>query len=143
MNAQLIAINAVATDTQTPSRGKNWAGWIVASIPALFLLSGGINALLKAGFVLEGMTHLGYQTAVAPGIGLAQLLCSLLYAIPRTAIWGALLMTAYLGGATASHIRVGEPFFPPILFAVIVWAGLALRDRRLVTVLFSAPASQS
>lgn len=122
---------ASATQATSGSRRKLWAGRILSAIPAVMLLSSGVNAFTQSPMVLEGMTHLGYPVGVAPGIGLVAFLCALLYVIPRTAVLGAILLTGYLGGATASHIRVGDPFFGPILFGVLVWAGLYLRDDRL------------
>jgi hypothetical protein len=127
MNAQTIAANHAAAlswksqATAKPRNIKLWAGRILSALPALFILSGGINMSRKAPFVLEGMAHLGYPEHVALGIGLAAFACAILYITPRTSVLGAILLTAYLGGATASHVRVGDPFFPPVLFGVVVW----------------------
>jgi hypothetical protein len=117
--------------TASTSNKKLWAGRILSALPALFLLSSGVNMSMKASFVMEGTTHLGYPESVVLGIGIVEFVCALLYIIPRTSILGAILLTGYLGGATASHVRVGDPLFGPILAGVLVWAGLFLRDDRL------------
>jgi fucose permease len=81
--------------------------------------------------VAEGFAHLGYPMSVALGLGILEIACTLLYVIPRTSVLGAILLTGYLGGATATHLRVGDPYFMPVLLGVLVWAGLYLRDARL------------
>jgi hypothetical protein len=119
-------------DRPASSRKRIWAGRIISVIPVLMLGSSGIDALIKLPVVLEGLAKLGYSESVLPIIGILELACVALYIIPQTAIFGALFLTAYLGGATASHVRIGDPaFVMPVLFGVIVWAGLFLRDRRL------------
>jgi hypothetical protein len=133
--AGLYQIAGTVSDTQTviiPTSKKTlWAGRFISAIPALFLLSGGINVAMKASFVLEGFHHLGYPESIALGLGVVEFAIALLYVIPRTAILGAILMTAYLGGATASHVRIEESFIGPVIFGVLVWAGLYLRDEKL------------
>ena len=113
------------------SRKSIWAGRIVSALPAILLLSSGVNLILKPAFVLEGIHHLGYAPGVALAIGMAALASALLYVIPRTSLLGAILLTAYLGGATASHVRIGEPFLFPVIAGVLVWTGLFLRNERL------------
>jgi DoxX-like family len=141
MYTQAIAGNEVSFPRET-SKKRIWAGWIVSVLPALFLLSGGINTARKADFVLQGLTHLGYPGSVAVGLGIFVFACSVLYLVPRTAVFGAMLLTAYLGGATASHVRIGEAFFPPIVFALLLWAGVFLRDRRVAAFLFGNQSEQ-
>ena len=80
--------------------------------------------------VSEGMTKYGYPASVAKPILIAEILCGLIYAIPQTATLGAVLLTGYLGGAVATHVHAGEPFFFPIIFGLLVWLGLWLRDGR-------------
>ena len=119
------------------SQTKVWTGRAISAVPALLFRSGGIIASLKlVPSVVESFVHLGYPESVVPGIGVVQFLCAVLYVIPRTSIWGALLLTAYLGGATASHVRVGEPFYGPMIVCVLVWAGLVLRNGKLQELLF-------
>ncbi|MEW6682443.1 MAG: DoxX family protein [Nitrospirota bacterium] len=103
----------------------------MTALPVLLLLFSGVMKLLKPAPVVEGFAHLGYPASVALGIGIAELACVVLYVIPRTAVLGAILLTGYLGGATASHVRVGEPFVMAIVMGVLVWGGLYLRDERL------------
>jgi len=81
--------------------------------------------------VVEGFAHLGYPESLALGIGIVELLCVVLYVVPKTAILGAILLTGYLGGATASHVRIGEPLHMAVLLGVVIWGSLYLRDARL------------
>jgi DoxX-like protein len=87
--------------------------------------------LAKPAPVVEGFVRLGYPESLALGIGIVELACAVIYVIPRTSVLGAILLTGYLGGATATHVRIGEPFFMPIILGVLVWGGLFLRDERL------------
>jgi hypothetical protein len=123
----------------TVSRGCRWAGRILTGIPALFLLFDGVMKLVRPSFVVAGTVQLGYQPSVILGLGIVLSACLALYLIPRTAIVGAVLLTGYLGGAVASHVRVGDPLFSHVLFpiylAVFLWGGLALRDRRVAGLL--------
>src|SRR6266545_1955971 len=123
-------IHASPSDTETApiSKGRLWTGRIMSALPALFLLVDGVGKLIKPAPVVEGTVQLGYPESVL-------LACTVLYVIPRTAILGAILLTGYLGGAIATHVRVGSPLFSHILFpvylAVLLWGGLYLRDERL------------
>lgn len=125
-----------STQVRPASKGSTWAGWIIGTIPALFLLSSAISMCAAAPYVLKGLAHLGYPQGVALGIGLAELAGVLLYLIPRTSVLGAILLTGFLGGATASHVRAGEMFFAPIIIGILFWGGLWLRSPRLRTLLF-------
>lgn len=120
-----------ATQAVPVSNKMLWAGRILSALPVLALVFSGSLKLMKPAAVLQGFAHLGYQESVILGIGIAEIACALVYAFPRTAVLGAILMTGFLGGATATHVRVGEPFFMPILVAVVAWAGLFLREGRL------------
>ena len=108
-----------------------WAGRIMSALPVLMLLLSGVMKLVKPAAVVEGFVRLGYPESLTVGIGIVELACAALYVVPRTSVLGAILLTAYLGGATATHVRIGEPFFMPILLGVLVWGGLFLRDDRL------------
>jgi uncharacterized membrane protein YphA (DoxX/SURF4 family) len=121
------------SDTQPAPTSKSmlWAGRIMSVLPVLLLLFSGTMKLVKSAVVVEGFTHLGYPESLAIGIGITELVCTAVYVIPRTSVLGAILLTAYLGGATATHVRVGEPFLAPIVLGVLVWGGLYLRDARL------------
>ena len=111
-----------------------WAGRIVSWLPALFLLLDGVAKLFKPAPVIEGTVKLGYSESVIIPLGIVLIACTVLYLIPRTAVLGAILLTGYLGGAVATHVRVGDGIFPVafgITFGVLLWLGLYLRDARL------------
>jgi hypothetical protein len=111
-----------------PSKAMLWTGWILSLIPGLFLLSGSFTAISRSEMVVKGMAPYGFQPGMLPIIGVVELLCSVLYLVPRTAPIGAILMTAYMGGAVITHARIGQPLWVvPVIFGVIVWAGLLLR----------------
>jgi hypothetical protein len=88
-------------------------------------------SLLKPEAVRQGFTHYGYPAHVMFPICVIEIACALIYAIPRTSVFGAILLTAYLGGATATHVRVAEPFNLPVVVAIIAWLGLYLCEERL------------
>jgi hypothetical protein len=112
-----------------------WVGRILTGLSGAFLLmdSGGKLAQLRP--VMEGSVALGYPPTVVFGLGVALLACTLLYLFPRTAVVGAVLLTGYLGGAIATHVRVSNPLFShtlfPIYVAMLIWGGLYLRDSRV------------
>jgi len=121
------------SDSQAVPTSKRilWAGRIISALPVLLLLFSAVIKLVKPPEVVEGFTRLGYAETLALGIGIFELVCTIVYMIPRTSILGAILLTGYLGGATATHVRIGEPFFAPIILGVLVWGGLFLRDEQL------------
>lgn len=128
----------MATDT-APS-GMYWAGWVVSGLVILFLVFDGATKVLRVAPVLEACARLGITPNVAVGIGAVLLACTALYAVPRTAALGALLLTAYLGGAVATHVRGGSGFGETafaIGFGGLVWLGLVLRDPRPLGILLS------
>jgi len=105
-----------------------WAGRIISTLPVLLLLFSGVMKLMKPAAVVEGFAQLGYPESLALGIGILELVCTVVYVIPRTSILGAILLTGFLGGATATHVRIGDPFFMPVVLGGLVWGGLFLRD---------------
>jgi hypothetical protein len=119
--------------------GRNrtyWIGWVMSGIVIAFLLMDSIMKLLALPVVMETSGPLGFPGAdMARGLGIVLLICTLLYAAPQTSVLGAILVTGYLGGAVATHVRVGSPLFTHVLFGVYVgvllWSGLYLRDGRL------------
>ena len=116
------------------SKKALWAGRIMSALPALFLLMDGVMKLFKPEVVVKATVQLGYRESVIVPLGIVLLACTVLYLIPRTAVLGAILLTGYLGGAVATHVRVGEGLFSivfPIIFGVLIWGGLYLRDERL------------
>lgn len=118
---------------------KTWAGRVLTVAVFAFLLFDGITHVLRVKQVSDSFAALGFPASAALGIGLLELGCLALYAIPRTRLLGALLLTAYLGGAFCAQLRVGAPLWSTQLFSVYVgialWAGLYLTDRRLAEVL--------
>jgi hypothetical protein len=112
-----------------------WAGRIISALPVLFLLFDGLAKLAKPAPVLEAFLKLGFPERTVVLIGIILLLSVALYAIPRTSVLGAIFLTGYLGGAVATHVRIGNPLFSHVLFpayvAVLIWGGLLLRDERL------------
>ncbi|MCU1280206.1 MAG: rane protein [bacterium] len=109
-----------------------WAGRVVSALPILMLLMSATMKLSQNPNMLAMMVNkFGYASSAALGLGVLELVCVVLYAIPRTAVFGAILVTAYLGGAVATHVRVGDVFFVPVVLGVLVWIGLYLRDARL------------
>jgi hypothetical protein len=113
------------------SKGSFWAGCILSALPVLLFGFTGAFGLLKPAVSVQGFVHYGYPEGALLRITIVELACAILYAIPRTSVLGAILLTGYLGGATATHLRVGEPFYLPIIVGVVIWLGLYLRDGRL------------
>ena len=111
------------------------AGRVLSGIITVLLTVDGAFKLFPVKEVIEGSAQLGYPVETMAPIGITLLACVLLYAIPRTSVFGALLLTGYLGGAIATHVRVGNPLFSHVLFpiyvAVVVWGGLYLRSPKL------------
>lgn len=119
---------------QAASGKRLWTGRILGALAVLFLLFDGVTKVLKAPQVLAATAQLGFPEETIVGIGILLLACTALYAIPRTSILGAVLLTGYLGGATASQVRIGNPLFEtlfPVIFGVLIWAGIFLRDDRV------------
>ena len=108
-----------------------WSGRILSAVPVLMLLMSAVMKFAQPPPVVEGFAHLGLPQKLAVGLGVLELVCTMLYVIPRTAVLGAILLTGYLGGAILTHLRVGDPFIGPLVFGVLVWAGLFLREKRL------------
>lgn len=124
----------VGTEANTVSKGRLWTGWIISALVMLFLLFDSITKLLKVRPVLEASAQLGYPVNTIVTIGAILLVCALLYIIPQTAVLGTILLTRYLGGAVAANLRIGSPMFNtffPIVFAVLAWTGIFLRESRL------------
>ena len=121
------------------SAARVWTGRVFTGLALIFFAFDGIMKLVKPAPVVEAsVNRLGFPESTLIGIGIVLLFSTALYAIPRTAAFGALLLTAYLGGAVAANVRVQTPFFNnvfPILFAVILWTGLALRDSRIAALI--------
>jgi DoxX-like family len=118
----------------TVSSSKLWTGRIMSFLPALFLILDAVMKFVKPAFVVDANVQLGYGENVIVPIAAVLLVSTILYLIPRTAVLGAILLTGYLGGAVATHVRVGAGVFPiafAIVFGVLLWGGLYLRDPRV------------
>jgi hypothetical protein len=117
------------------SKKSVWAGRILSGLVVLFLIPDGIVKFIRPAPVLEAFAHLGWPVSLANTLGILLLTCTALYAFPRTSILGAILLTGYLGGAVATHLRAGDPLFSHVLFptylGTLLWLGLYLRDDRL------------
>jgi hypothetical protein len=123
--------------TAPGSKRRLWAGRIISALPVLLLLFSGVLKLIKPVSVVQGFARYGYPANLTLVIGLLELSCTVVYAIPRTAVLGAILLTGYLGGATATNVRVGDPsYFMTVLLGVLAWIGLYLRDDRLRALIF-------
>src|ERR1700710_982619 len=113
-----------------------WTGRILSAVVIVFLTADGIMKLVPIDAVTETLAQMGYPASadLARGLGVLLLLCTLLYAIPRTSVLGAILLTGYLGGAIASHLRIGSPVLSHLLFGaylgLMMWRRLYLRDSR-------------
>jgi hypothetical protein len=122
------------TQAVSVSKGIIWAGRVMSALPALFLLMDGVMKLVRPDVVVKTTVQLGYPESVILGLGIVLLACTVLYLIPRMSVLGAILLTGYLGGAVASHVRVEDGAFPvlfPVLLGALLWGGLVLRDGQL------------
>jgi hypothetical protein len=122
------------TQTAHASQTMLRTGYIISGLPSLFLLIDGVMKLVKPAPVVEATVRLGYPEDVILSLGIVLIACTLVYVIPRTSVLGAVFLTGYLGGAVATHVRVGDGLFPvsfPVLLGVLLWGGLFLRDVRL------------
>lgn len=116
------------------SKGRLWTGRIIFALVVLFLLFDGVTKVMRVRAVLDASAQLGYPVSTIVGIGITLLVCTAFYVIPQTSVLGAILLTAYLGGAVATQVRVGNPMFEtlfPIIFGALLWAGIFLREGRL------------
>src|SRR5262245_51139640 len=123
------------TDRTLPvSNPMLWGGRALSFLPAAFLLVDGFMKLVQPAVVVQTTAQLGYPQSVILDLGLVLLACTVLYLIPRTCVLGAILLTGYLGGAVATHVRVGGPAFSvifPVILGAVLWGGLFLPDPRV------------
>lgn len=132
------------TPTQPTAKIARWAGYIITALVVLFLIFDCTIKLLNLPMAIDGTVVLGYPASIVVPLGILQLICLVIYLIPQTAVLGAILITGYLGGAIATHVRLENPLFTHILFPVyvglMIWGGLYLRNQRLRTLI---PLNQS
>ena len=117
------------------SRGGIWGGRVLSGLAVLFLLFDATIKVLKMPFAVDATVQLGYPAKLVVCLGIIELICTLLYVIPRTSVLGVVLLTGYLGGAVTSHLRLSDPLFSHVLFptyiGALLWGGLLLREPRL------------
>src|SRR5262245_22158217 len=114
------------------SKAMTWIGWVLTILPSLVLLFSGCMKLSKSEDVLKGFEHLGYPEHLALALAIVEIGSTALYLIPNTAVLGAILLTGYLGGAIATHVRLGETqYVVPLVLGVLIWGGLFFRDSRI------------
>ncbi|MGC4063244.1 MAG: DoxX family protein [Polyangiaceae bacterium] len=117
---------------QQPSKALLWTGRVLSTLPVLLMTMSAIMKLTASRQILEGFVNtMGYPENTLIPIGIVELSVAIIYAIPRTAVLGAILITGYLGGATATHVRISDVFVMPVLVGVMAWAGLWIREARL------------
>lgn len=121
----------MTTRPAAPSKGKLWTGRILTYLLLLFLLFDAITKIIKERHTIETSSKLGWQPDTIQALGFVLLISTILWIIPRTAVLGAILLTAYLGGAVAASILSHFPFYFPVIFGVLIWLALYLRDDRL------------
>ncbi len=119
------------SSNQTVSKTSLWTGRVISALIVLFMLLDGGAKVVKFAPYVEGTTRAGFAASLVVPLGILELVCTIAYAIPRTSVLGAILLTAYYGGATATHVRLGQPFYFPVVFGVLVWLALYLREVRL------------
>ncbi len=135
--------NVLASPTRPAAETSKkliWLGRVLTGLVVAFLLLDGVMKLVPIAPVIEAFNRLGYSPDIARELGVLLVTCTVLHVVPRTQVLGALLSTAYLGGATATHVRIGDPFWFPIVLGAILWAGLYLREPRL-RALLAAPSA--
>jgi len=120
------------TLTGAVSKTMLWTGRIMSTVPVLLTLLGAVMKIMKVPAVIEGFASHGLGANLIVPVGILEVVCVVVYVIPRTAVLGAILMTGLLGAATLTNLRVGDPTYPmPVVLGMMVWGGLYLRDVRL------------
>jgi len=114
-----------------------WAGRIVSILVALPFVYSAVMKLIVHPEVVKGVSHLGLPESLIRPLGVIELLCAVVYLVPQTAVFGAILLTGYVGGTIITHLRVGEPVYINILLGFLIWLGLYLRRPRLREVIWS------
>jgi hypothetical protein len=117
-------------EASTP-KAMVWAGRVLSALIVLMLIFSGVMKLAAPAAVLEEFKRLGWPESVILGLGIAEITAAILYAIPQTAVLGAIVLTGYLGGAVATHVRLPESFIAPAIIGALAWLGLYLRDARI------------
>lgn len=122
------------TDVAPSTKATLWAGRVLTALPVVMLTFSALMKFSKSQQLLDEFARLGYPPGLAPTLGIVELACTIIYAVPRTSVLGAILLTGYLGGAVATHVRIEDPpmsIASPVIGGVIVWLGIYFRDARL------------
>jgi hypothetical protein len=123
------------TQAATQSKATLWTGRFLSTLGVLFLLMDATMKLMKVQPVLDTFPKVGWPLSLVTPLGILLLLCLIVYVMPQTSVLGAMLLTGYLGGAVATHLRIGDPLFSHVLFptyiALLLWGGLFLPEQRL------------
>ncbi len=123
------------SETQTPS-WKKWTGYVMAAVPSLLMLFSAFMKISHNPQAVDGFVNKnGFSEGVITPIGIVEVLCVVIFLIPRTAVLGAILATGYLGGAVLTHVRYGGSFVPAIACGVLFWGSLFLRDPRVAALI--------
>ena len=116
---------------ESGSKASLWTGRVISGFIILFMLFDGGAKVVRFAPYVEGTVKAGFADNLVVPLGIVSLVCAILYAIPQTSILGGILLAAYFGGATATHVRLGQPFWFPIVFGILTWLALYLREPRL------------
>lgn len=130
-NDQAAMMEQPSSNVNTSSKGLLWTARVLSALSVLFMLIDAVGKFMMPPYVVQAFERLGLAPSLGFGIGVLLLVSTLVYAIPRTAVLGATLLTGYLGGAVAIQMRAGSPTFEtvfPVILGIIVWAGVYLRD---------------
>lgn len=129
---------AAGLETATPARvgtraGKiaAWTGRVLSVLVAAMMIMSAVMKFVQPAFAVEGTERLGWTMDSAVALGVIEMAAAILFLVPQTAVLGAILLTGYLGGAIATHVRINDPFIVPALMGVVVWLGVFLREPRL------------
>lgn len=132
MIANRTSVGVAKESGDAPTSTMVWTGRVLSGLVVIFLFGDAIGKILKLDPSVEGTVDLGYPESVVFWIGLTLFVSTVLYAIPRTAFFGAILLTGFLGGASATNVRLEDPWFMfPVAIGIVAWVGLALRDNQL------------
>lgn len=134
-------VSTTRSVTNEPSKRMTRVGWVLSGLVILLLLADSVGKLLKPEQVVKATLEMGYPESVLTSLGIVLLIATSLYAVPTTSFLGAILLTGYLGGAVATHVRLGSPLFSHVLFPVYIglaiWIGLYLRSESLKQLVFT------
>jgi hypothetical protein len=129
---------SLETPPAPPSKVARWSGWVLTALIIFANLAGATLNLSGNEKAAEDAVKIGYPKETLFGIGVAVVICTVIFAVPKTAVLGAVLLTGYMGGAVATHVRAGEGWraaIPAFIFAALVWVAMLLREPRLRAVL--------